>query len=1151
MNTNISLDDKYTKREGYAWMKGIQALARVMIEQQWRDREAGNKTAGIVTGYRGSPLGAFDHVMNAARRHLETNNIHFQPGLNEDLAANTVWGAQQVTLFPGATVDGVYAMWYGKGPGVDRCGDVFKHGNSSGSAALGGVLCIAGDDHNAESSTIPHQTEDEFISAGIPVIFPAGVKEFIEFGLFGIALSRFTGCWVGFTAETECVESAAVVPLSPVGEFTIPADFELPHFGLNNCLEDDDRLTPALRLEYHKLPAARAFARANGIDRLIFASPGATIGIVSAGKTYLDVVEALSSLGIDEAAAARHGIRLYKIGMTWPLEPMGIMEFAEDLEQIIVVEEKRSLIERQIKEILYDLAGKRPVVVGKEDEHGGMLFQAHNAMTSAHIAHKLSERLDITGIEMQASCALGHVQSMLVKLPDTQVLARRPFYCSGCPHNRSTLVPAGSRVMAGIGCHTMAMWMPRKTNLMPQMGGEGVGWIGQHRYTREKHVFVNLGDGSYSHSGSMAIRASLAVGVNVTYKILFNDAVAMTGGQEIESGITVPVLAAQLHAEGVKRVCVVSKEPGQFKKAEILPKGTELFSRTELDAVQNSLRETEGVTVLIYDQTCAAELRRRRKRGKTEDPALRAFINHRVCEGCGDCSKASNCISVEPLETPFGRKRAINQATCNKDITCTDGFCPSFVLVKGGDVQREVIAHDRFAGRMARLPEPEPCSDSANLLICGTGGTGVITLGAILGVAASLDGKFSIGLDQTGLAQKGGTTASHVRISPTFHNTTAARIPVAGADALIGCDLVVTASQQMLERIRPGYTRVILNDHLAPVADFVEDNNTPMDPTALLARIDAVAGQAQLTHFDVNRVAEELFGETLYANMIQLGWALQSGMVPLSLGAVKRAIEMNGVDIGQNVIALDFGRLLATDLSIMNEIVQPAEPKPLSLRTHVELLAAELEAYQDKSYADTFRNLIDSAQARVPEALSGKHEELLIAVVNNAYKLMAYKDEYEVARLYTSGGFLDEVVRSFKGSYRLAFMFAPPWTRGERPGKLSFGPWIIVLLKVLVKLRRIRGGVLDPFGYTEERRMERHLAAAYPVLVNDVLDGVDEINVGMAIEILNFPKRIKGFGHVKEQSLVEARAAFEVSWKNFSGTADHELWTKYFVHRGT
>jgi indolepyruvate ferredoxin oxidoreductase len=1133
----VSLDDKYTLRSGRIYLSGVQALVRLPIMQRERDKDAGLDTGGFISGYRGSPLGVYDNALWQAKRHLEAHNVRFQPGLNEDLAATAVWGSQQVNMFPGAAVDGVFAIWYGKGPGVDRSTDALKHGNATGSSKFGGVLTLAGDDHGCQSSTLAHQSEQIFQAAMMPILNPANIREYLEFGLYGFALSRFSGCWVGFKAIAETVESSTSVEVDPRLEIVLPQDFEMPPGGLN-IRWPDPPLEAERRLHGPKMAAVAAFARANRIDRILIDPRKARLGIITTGKAYLDVRQALSDLGIDERAAAL-GIRLYKVGLTWPIEPAGARRFAEGLTDVLVVEEKRGFIEQQLVHILYNLdAARRPTVVGKTDESGAPLLPSEGELTPSMVARAIVARLRKLGEdsrELEQRVARLDAFDKMLEGAATKT-QRTPFFCSGCPHNTSTRVPEGSRALAGIGCHAMAIYVPsRNTATITHMGGEGANWIGQAPFTSEKHVFQNLGDGTYSHSGLLAIRAAAAAGVNITYKILYNDAVAMTGGQPVEGQLSVPQITRQVEAEGAKRIVVVTDEPHKYPANAGFARGVEIRHRDELDAVQRELREMPGLTVLVYDQTCAAEKRRRRKRGLYPDPQKRVFINEAVCEGCGDCSEKSNCVSVKPVETEFGRKRTIDQSNCNKDFSCLKGFCPSFVTVHGGSLRklrRPVVAgaEDPFA----ELPAPRrrPLVGPYGILVTGIGGTGVITVGALLGMAAHLEGKGCTVLDFTGLSQKNGAVMSHVRLAPRPEDLHAVRVAAGGADLLLGCDMVVAASPTALSRVENGITRAIINSYLAPTAAFVVNPDIDFETAAMQRALRRAAGEQNADFIDGTAIATALMGDSIATNLFMLGYAFQQGLVPLSLEVIERAIELNGVAIETNKRTFAWGRLAAHDRAKVEALARPAmaRSEPAAEPTLADIVARRAEfltRYQSARYARRYRRGVAAVEA-AERARAPTQAGLAEAAAHNLFKLMAYKDEYEVARLYTDGAFLSNLHQQFEGDFRLEFHLAPPLLTSRDPvtgelRKRAYGPWIFRAFKVLARLRRLRGTFLDVFGYTEERRTERRLIGEYEAMLKEVAAALTPDNHSLAVEIASVPGQIRGFGHIKQRNLGKAQ----------------------------
>jgi indolepyruvate ferredoxin oxidoreductase len=1143
VDLSYALEDKYARERGRIYLSGVQALVRLPLVQAWRDRKAGLRTAGFVSGYRGSPLGGYDQELWRARKHLEQAGVRFQPGLNEDLAATMVWGTQQVSLFPGAKYDGVFAIWYGKGPGVDRCGDVFKHANAAGTSRHGGVLALAADDHACRSSTLPHASEHEFVSALMPILNPAGVQEILDFGVLGFALSRYTGRWVGFKVIAETVESSASIEVDPDRvQIRTPEDFELPPGGLN-IRWPDPPLEQELRLHQYAMQAAQAFARANQLDRIVFDSPKARLGIITTGKSYLDVLQALEYLGIDERLCREIGIRVYKVGMTWPLEPEGVRRFVKGLSDILVVEEKRSFIESQLKEYLYNLEG-RPSVVGKYDEAGEWILPSTAELTPARIARIIARRLKpfYTSERIEGVLEFLKAKERELALPRAN-FPRVPHYCAGCPHNTSTRVPEGSRALGGIGCHYMVTWMDRRTDTFTHMGGEGVTWAGQAPFTEEKHVFQNLGDGTYFHSGSLAIRQAIAAGVNITYKILYNDAVAMTGGQPVDGVLTVPDIARQMRAEGVKTIVVVSDEPEKWSgHPEWFPEGVEFFHRDRLDDVQKRLRETPGVSILIYDQTCATEKRRRRKRGKLPDPKKRVWINSLVCEGCGDCGVQSFCVAVLPKETEYGRKREIDQSNCNKDLSCLKGFCPSFVTVEGAELAPPKPAADERL--LQSIPEPSFRGDLSrpwNILVTGVGGTGVVTIGALLGMAAHLEGKGATVLDQTGLAQKGGAVTTHVRIARRPEDIHAVRIAAGEADLVLGCDMVVVNDYWALSKIRADRSQVVLNTYESMPGSFTTkpDLAFPKEEIVNAVRL-ALAGR--MPHLvDATTLATALLGDAIAANSFMLGYAWQLGLVPVSRQALERAIELNGAAVAMNRKAFAWGRLAAVDPEAVCKAAfgeapagppSPYEDERLSasLAERIERRRRFLVDYQNEAYARRYLEFVERVRRVERERVPGS-EALSEAVARYLFKLMAYKDEYEVARLYAETGFLEDLRRRFAGAVRIGFYLAPPLlARRDAEGHLTkrrYGGWVRHAFRLLAKLRFLRGTAFDPFGYTAERRKERTLIERYRATVEELLAALDPGNHALAVEIASLPERIRGFGHVKERHLAEVEPRWE------------------------
>ena len=1121
---NYELLDRYRRESGRVFLTGTQALVRIPLMQRTMDRAAGLNTAGFIAGYRGSPLGAYDQELWRARKFLEESNIEFLPAVNEDLAATAILGAQQVETDPHKTLEGVFGIWYGKGPGVDRAGDALKHGNAYGSSPHGGVLVVAGDDHGCVSSSMPHQSDVAFLTFVMPHLNPASVAEYLEFGLYGIALSRFSGMWVGFKAISETVESAMSVELPPYPQFVIP-DFEAPHGGLHYRWPDYPGPQIEERLEAKKA-ATLAFAAANPIDRKIFDVPDARYGIVTTGKGHLDLMEALRLLGIDRREAKRIGLDVYKVGMVWPLEHDGALEFVQGKHEVLVIEEKRGIIESQFKEYFYDYPGRKPKrMVGKEDEQENRLVAWIGELSPIQLAQIVARRLDREFPGLDLTARAGRLVSDGSNVIQLTGATRMPYFCSGCPHNTSTRLPEGSTALAGIGCHFMANWMNRNTEGLIQMGGEGVNWIARSKFNGNRHVFQNLGDGTFYHSGSMAIRQAVAAGTNITFKILFNDAVAMTGGQPVDGPISVQAIAHSVRAEGIDRIALLSDEPGQFHSRDF-PPGVTIHHRRELDAVQRELREIPGVTVLIYAQTCATEKRRRRKRGLLEDPNKLVVINDLVCEGCGDCSVESNCLSVVPKETPFGRKRQIDQNNCNKDYSCINGFCPSFVTVEGGEPRRRQAAQntDEIDELTASLPQPEPATIKGcyDLLVTGVGGTGVVTVGQLITMAAHLEGKGASVLDFMGFAQKFGPVLSYIRIADEPERINQVRIEPARADALIGCDLVVSSSPKASQTYRAGHTRALLNTAEMATGDFVKHRDADLRADDRIEAIRSAIGTDGLSTLDANACADKLLGNTIYANVMMLGCAWQLGLVPVSFEGLMRAIELNAVEVDSNKRAFALGRLAAVDPEQVTSRLDDDVSRDETLDDLVARRATFLAEYQDQALADRYMALV--AQVRDAEAGVRPASALAEAAAKSYFKLLSYKDEYEVARLHTQTGFLESLRAEYGNKAKFRFHMAPPilnWqtdARG-RPRKKEFGGWMIPALRLLASMRRLRGTWLDVFGMTAERRMERALIAEFENRIEKALPKLNEQNIDQLRKDVTLYLGIRGYGPVKEEAV--------------------------------
>jgi len=1129
---DVALDDKFDLSKERIYVSGAQAIIRMLLMQRERDRLAGLRTAGFVSGYRGSPLGGFDQQLWKARKQLAASDIVFQPGLNEELAATAVWGSQQTELLGEGRHDGVFAVWYGKGPGVDRAGEVVRHATLAGASRNGGVLALMGDDHMAESSTVAHATEFLFVDTMIPILNPAGVQELIDYGLYGYALSRFAGTWTAIKCVKDNIESTGSVDASLDRVKIVLPEFDMPPGGLN-IRHELDQLGQEARLHEYKRAAAAAFIRANDLNRIVYSGgPKAKIGVITVGKSYLDVRQALDDIGIDEARANRIGLRLFKVAAPWPLDYEHIRDFAQGLEMIVVVEEKRSLLETQVRENLYGTANQ-PVVVGKRDERGDWLFPAKAALDPNEIAIALGERvLRVIGPAEDIQARVSQLRQFQAMLSDTvDVGSRTPYFCSGCPHNSSTKVPEGSIAGAGIGCHFMSLWMGRSTVGFTQMGGEGAQWIGQSPFSKREHIFQNLGDGTYNHSGALAIRFALGTDANITYKILYNDAVAMTGGQPHEGDLTVDMIARQVRAEGVERIAVVSDEPKKYGPATVFPERTTFHHRDDLDAVQRELREVKGVSALIYDQTCAAEKRRRRKRGTFPDPDKRVIINELVCEGCGDCGVKSNCVSVQPVETEFGRKRRIDQSSCNKDFSCVNGFCPSFVTVHGGKL-RKAEARAGSDDALAGVPEPKPFELGAqgwSSIIDGIGGTGVVTIGNILGMAAHLEGKGTGLIDMAGLAQKGGAVFSHLRIARSPDDIHAIRVSAGKADLVLGCDLVVSGSKKVLGAVREGRTIFVVNTAEVMRGACARSAAGSLPAEGIKRAVRKAAGEGPACFFGAARTATALCGNSGGANMFMPGYACQHGGLPVSVEAIEKAIELNGQAIAMNLAAFRWGRRAAHDPAAVQALVGKAGPEGLPKTDGLDEIVARradfLAAYQNAAYAQRYRDRIAAVCAAEDKASPGS-TVVSEAAARSLFKLMAIKDEYEVARLYTDGSFKRQLASEFQSFDRLEFHLAPPilGRKGSdgKPRKSSFGPWMMTGFRMLAALKGLRGTPLDVFGRTAERRMERRLLAEYEADLALIAGRLSADRIEAAAALASVPQLVRGFGHVKEDNARKA-----------------------------
>jgi indolepyruvate ferredoxin oxidoreductase len=1147
VSLDVTLEDKWVFEHGRVVMSGTQAIARVLLAQHAHDRKHGLNTAGYMTGYRGSPLGNVDTTLWSIKERLAQANVVFQPGLNEDIAATALRGTQQLNAVSRPRCEGVFAAWYGKGPGVDRSCDALKHGNYAGTHPMGGVILFYGDDHGGKSSTVAHQSEQALAANLIPSLYPADAGEILTYGLLGIALSRYSGSWIGIKCVDEVAEQTTSMDLA-LDPFAIaaPLSTDAPPEGVHirqgpfNPLRDEQIVIE------HRLPRVQAFVRANRIDRTLIRAMRPALGLVTAGKSYGDVRAALALLGLNEARAKAVGVSLYKVGCIWPLEPSGVAEFAAGHRTLLVVEEKKSFLEQQIAATLINHAD-RPLVLGKVDENGSPLLSSVLQLDAATIALAIAGRLEALGLlddELRAA------RDALVPSPQSARAAvprRAPYFCSGCPHNRSTVVPEGSMSMTGIGCHTMVNFVRPDVALLPtQMGGEGGNWIGLAPFTDTPHIFQNMGDGTYYHSGLLAIRAAIAAGVNITYKILYNDAVAMTGGQPVDGPVSVASIANQVLQEGVKRVVLLSDDPGRHHRSKVLPAEVRIGHRDSLDEVQRELRETPGCTVLIYDQTCAAEKRRRRKRGTFADPPKRLFIAKEVCEGCGDCSVQSTCVSLVPVDTALGRKRAIDQSSCNKDYSCVNGFCPAFLTVHAGLRKSETVTPDDEL--FAALPPPAVRSlaqNAFNLMVSGIGGTGVITVGALLGMAAHLEGLAMSSFDMTGLSQKNGAVFSHVRIARHNDDLTSQRLGRGEADLLLAFDLIAALAPEAFDTLRSGRTHVLLNADVSPTVALQFDRDSAADVDVLLPQLKEGAGHDSVESVGASSLALAVLGDTIGANLLMVGIALQRGLLPVSVAALERAIVLNGVAVSLNLKALRLGRLFAIDPARALELTQKSPCGPSSFTEDVELRAAHLTAYQDAALAERYRGLVDRVSAREAEVL-GQSGPLARAAARAYAKLLAYKDEYEVARLLTRPVLQQELAQVFAAGGRVSFNLAPPFLAGRgingRPRKREFGPWLRPALQVLARGRRLRGTVFDLFGYTAERRAERALIAQYEQLVARVMAALTAANHHTGVELLTLAEDVRGFGPVKEAAMRryhERAQALEQAFRATQGNPAH------------
>ncbi len=1149
VDRTYKLDQNRTALTGRIFLTGTQALARMLVMQHVLDQSKGLRTAGYVTGYRGSPLAGVDTEMWRSQKLLTEHDITFLPAINEDLAATAVMGTQQVGTDPARKFDGVFAMWYGKGPGIDRAGDALRHGNAAGASRHGGVLLILGDDHAATSSSLPNASELSLMGWNIPIVHPASVDEYEEFGLWGWAASRYSGAWIGFKAISETVESGRSVSLKGLPAFQTPTD-PPPDRALLEYRTDDFVSAHVDTRLAAKLAALTEFARVNSIDRLVVSAPAATIGIVAVGKSFHDLMQVWQRLGVDVAGLARLGVRLYKPGLTFPLALDRAGDFCRGLKHVLVIEEKASVVERQLKDHTFNWPD-RPTICGKLDFDGRPLVSWIGQLGPADLAQALRTWLQAAAPELAQRIDLSSFARPGELSNEADNMRRLPYFCSGCPHNSSTKVPEGSKALGGIGCHAMATWMDRSTSGLTQMGGEGIDWVGRAPFTDMPHVFQNLGDGTYFHSGYLAIRQAIAAKANVTYKILYNDAVAMTGGQPVDGSIGVPQICTQVSSEGAQRVVVVTDQPERYA-AVSLPGDVKVRHRRELDAVQRELREIKGVTVLVYDQTCAAEKRRRRKKNEFPDPAKRMFINSAVCEGCGDCGIQSNCLSIAPLETEFGRKRSIEQSTCNKDYSCVEGHCPSFVTVLGGALRKGdpvSLPQENIESSASRLPMPDlPGIDAPyDMLVAGVGGTGIITIGALLSMAAHLEGKGASVLDFTALAQKGGAVISHIRFAREPEDLHSVRLQWGQAKAVIVADMVVGVLPDVLGTLRPGgLSQVIANSYLQPLAEFTRAPDIDYHREALLAKLKHAAGDSNVDIFDAHSAAKSVLGEAIGTNALLLGYAWQRGIVPVSLEALLRAIELNGVAVEANKKAFAAGRLAAHDPNWRQKLTARSEvvvqlTRRRNLEQQIDTWRTFLSGYQNEKYARRYVEFVRKVEAAERALGATRRLELTESVARVLFKLMSYKDEYEVARLYARPQFMDELRAQFEGDFTLRFNLAPPlFARRNAKGELvkqEFGSWMYTAFRVLSALRGLRGTPFDLMGYSTERKLERSLIGEYRHLIEGLLDDLSEQKMPLAVQIAGLPEKIRGFGHVKQRNLHQYQRESAALLEQYRGDA--------------
>ena len=1130
----LNLKDKYTLFKGFRFLTGSQALVRLAIVQRRRDSKKKIKSAGYISGYRGSPLGTYDKQVLQAKKHLENHNVYFQPGINEELAATSLWGTQQANFYGEGKYDRVFGIWYGKGPGVDRSGDALKHANLAGTSRHGGVLALMGDDHTCESSSAMHQSEFAMIDAMIPVLNPSGVQEILDYGIYGIELSRISGCWIGIKCVHDNVSSAATVDLNEDRVSLIDIEKNLvPDDGLN-IRNNDTPQKQEVRLHYHKLNAVKEFCKVNKLNKYIYNFDNAKIGIVSTGKSYLDLMQSLEKLKIDEEAAKEFGIRLLKIAMPWPLEPSIIEDFSQGLDLIIVVEEKRSLIESQIREILFNRSSSLKII-GKKDLEGNTLFPSTGALNPGMIACKLGLTIYNKNKNHDLKLNIEKINSLISETRSLDTIKRAPYFCSGCPHNTSTQIPSGSRAMTGVSCAYLVQNMKRDNQGFTQMGSEGATWVGESLFSNRDHVFQNLGDGTYIHSGILSIRHAVAAKTKITFKILYNEAVALTGGQALDGLPTVAQISRQLDAENVSKIAIITDEPKKYTNKDIFGKNTTIHHREDLIKIQNELSKINSTTVIIYDQGCAAEKRRKIKRSLMPEPNKKIFINDLVCEGCGDCGVKSNCVSILPLETEFGRKRQIDQANCNKDYSCIDGFCPSFVSLEGDVKTKKNIDQSLIETLDSELQEPilPKIKGFYGVMIAGVGGTGIVSMGALLGTAALIEGKGAGVLDMTGLAQKGGAVKSFLRIFEKPEEISTIRLSYNDTDLLLGCDLLVSNDEDILLTLKKGRSKAVISTDEVFTGEFTRNPDLEFPAEEIKENLIKWLGENNSYFIDTGKIVRKILSDDIPANMFVVGFAYQAGLIPIKSTSIEEAIRLNNVSVDFNLNAFRLGRqtFLKKDniyKLIENKISEDDSEKLSStLNDKINRRFNFLTEYKDEKYAKKYIKLVNAVKT-CEEKLSINKTTLSEAVAFNYFKLMAYKDEYEISRLYTHPRFEKKIKETFEGNFKINFHVAPPIfakknSSNGKPKKIKMGQWLLYLMKLIATLKFLRGTFFDPFGYSAERKIERKLIQDYEIRILNITKKLNKENYDTACKIAKIPEKIRGFGYIKKDNLIVAK----------------------------